>query len=478
MNSMSITTDYLVIGAGATAMAFVDTLLDESDASVLMVDRHAQPGGHWNDAYPFVRLHQPSAFYGVNSCELGSGKKDNSEWGAGLYEQASGAEVVSYFDQVMRQRFVPSGRVRYFPMHNYEGDRSESHCITSLLTGKSNQIQVRRKLVDATFAQTAVPSTHAPRYRIAPGVRCIPLNDLPKVARPYERYVVVGGGKTGIDACLWLLQNGVDPGRIQWIVPNAAWLLDRANIQPGQENLLRTIGSLVNQFEAMATAESIPDLFNRLEAFGELLRIDTSVEPSVFRAATVSQGELRALRRINNTVRLGRVCAIETSGVSLEKGSIAGNSDALYIDCSASAVPIIPEGSVKVFDGKRINLVTISSYQILFSAAFIACIESHLDDPVQMNALCGVVPPPRVPEDWLRMWAVYLANQRQWKHQPELSRWLAQCHLHLMPTVMKCLQEGDPEKLAVLNRFTEVRKRALDNLPRLLQALEALSQRP
>jgi hypothetical protein len=47
-----------------------------------------------------------------------------------------------------------------------------------------------------------------------------------------------------------------------------------------------------------------------------------------------------------------------------------------------------------------------------------------------------------------------------------------------MPTVMKCLQEGDPEKLAVLNRFTEVRKRALDNLPRLLQALEALSPRP
>ncbi|MEG1042912.1 MAG: FAD/NAD(P)-binding protein, partial [Pseudomonas sp.] len=63
MNTI-LATDYLVIGAGATAMAFVDTLLDESDAHVLMVDRHAQPGGHWNDTYAFVRLHQPSAFYG------------------------------------------------------------------------------------------------------------------------------------------------------------------------------------------------------------------------------------------------------------------------------------------------------------------------------------------------------------------------------------------------------------------------------
>ena len=60
-------TDYLIIGAGAAAMAFADELLTNSDARILMVDRRDKPGGHWNDAYPFVRLHQPSAFYGVNS---------------------------------------------------------------------------------------------------------------------------------------------------------------------------------------------------------------------------------------------------------------------------------------------------------------------------------------------------------------------------------------------------------------------------
>ena len=60
----SLEADYLVIGTGAVGMAFVDTLLDESDASVIMVDNHHAPGGHWNDAYPFVRLHQPSHFYG------------------------------------------------------------------------------------------------------------------------------------------------------------------------------------------------------------------------------------------------------------------------------------------------------------------------------------------------------------------------------------------------------------------------------
>ena len=57
----------MVVGAGVSAMAFGDTLIDHSDASVTIIDRRDSPGGHWNDAYPFVRLHQPSAWYGVAS---------------------------------------------------------------------------------------------------------------------------------------------------------------------------------------------------------------------------------------------------------------------------------------------------------------------------------------------------------------------------------------------------------------------------
>jgi cation diffusion facilitator CzcD-associated flavoprotein CzcO len=62
MDAKPIETDYLVVGTGGTAMAFVDTLLTETDAEIVMVDKHHRPGGHWNDAYPFVRLHQPSAY--------------------------------------------------------------------------------------------------------------------------------------------------------------------------------------------------------------------------------------------------------------------------------------------------------------------------------------------------------------------------------------------------------------------------------
>jgi len=81
--------DYLVIGAGASAMAFVDELIHNSkELTVVMMDKRAKPGGHWNDAYDFVRLHQPAALYGVNSKRLGIGGED----------LASKAQILSYYE--------------------------------------------------------------------------------------------------------------------------------------------------------------------------------------------------------------------------------------------------------------------------------------------------------------------------------------------------------------------------------------------
>ena len=103
--------DYLVIGSGASGLAFVDTLIAQKpDSRVLIVDKHDRPGGHWNDAYSFVTLHQPSAFYGVSSMELSSGLIDEIGLNKGLHELATGAEVSSYFDRVMRTR-----RTRVWP---------------------------------------------------------------------------------------------------------------------------------------------------------------------------------------------------------------------------------------------------------------------------------------------------------------------------------------------------------------------------
>jgi cation diffusion facilitator CzcD-associated flavoprotein CzcO len=93
-----VETDYLIVGAGALGMTFADQLLTDTDASIVIVDRHHMPGGHWNDAYPFVRLHQPSAFYGAGSRQLGSNRIEAAGFNRGYFELASGSEVLNYFD--------------------------------------------------------------------------------------------------------------------------------------------------------------------------------------------------------------------------------------------------------------------------------------------------------------------------------------------------------------------------------------------
>lgn len=447
MKQSALETDYLVVGSGAVGMAFADVLLDETDADIIIVDRFDKPGGHWNVAYPFVSLHQPAAFYGVSSRELNSGRIDAVGFNKGLGELASGAEVSAYFDAVMRQQFLPTGRVRYFPRCHYDGD-GRFH---SLVTGEPYAVEVRRKTVDATWLKTSVPATHTPGFSIADGVRFMPLNDLPKVEKPPQGYVVIGGGKTAIDACLWLLERGVDPDSIRWIMPRDAWLLNRRNTQSAPEFFEQAIGAQADQMEAIANASSIEDLFDRLEAAGVMVRIDRDVRPKMFHGATISELELAALRRIKNIIRLGRVSAIEPDRIVLEHGSVPTGPEQLHIDCSASAIPNL---EIKpVFEDGLITPQTVRSYQPVFSAAFIAHVEAAYDDEAVKQALCQVVPLPNHVSDWVVMTAAFMGNQYRWSQDKALRQWLRANRLDGFSQLVASVDKDDTMKVQILQRL-------------------------
>ena len=424
MQEQTLETDYLVVGSGAVGMAFSDVILNETDANIVIADLHDRPGGHWNDAYPFVRLHQPSALYGVNSRTLGRGTKDATGLNAGLDELATGAEVLSYFEQVMQQQFLPTGRVAYHPQCRYEQQGGE-HTFTSLVSGQRWRVKVRRKLVDTRYFDVQVPSTHQRPYAVAPGLRCVPLNDLPGITQPPAGFVVVGAGKTGMDACLWLLAHGVEPDNIRWIMPRDAWLQDRAPFQSGQRASALRIA--VEQMEAAAAATSLADLFVRLEAGGHLLRLDPGVEPTLYRCATVTRAELEQLRRIRHVVRLGRVQRIEPERIVLEQGSIAADPGWLYVDCSARAfrnrdVP-------PIFNGGTVMPQVVRTCMTTFSAALIAHVEVAFGTDAEKNAMCAPVPHPEQPIDWLRMTVVAMANQLRWSRDTGVRAWLAASRL-------------------------------------------------
>src|SRR5882672_10612565 len=146
----SIDTDYLVVGAGAMGMAFADALIDHADVHVTLVDRRHAAGGHWQDAYPFVQLHQSSVFYGVPSTVLGSGAIQLEGPEAGLQERARRSEIQAYYDDVLYRRFLASGRVTFLGASEYHTD-GHSHLATSLVSGETVRVAVRRRVVDATY---------------------------------------------------------------------------------------------------------------------------------------------------------------------------------------------------------------------------------------------------------------------------------------------------------------------------------------
>ncbi|MEM9748228.1 MAG: NAD(P)/FAD-dependent oxidoreductase [Actinomycetota bacterium] len=409
----SIDADYVVVGAGAMGMAFVDEILTHSDADVVMIDAHGAPGGHWNDAYPFVRLHQPSFFYGVSSTRLGSDRIDDVGLNAGLSELASGAEVCAYFDHVMHRRFLPSGRVRYLPRTRYQNGRA-----TVLPSGTDLEVSARRAVVDATYMKVTVPSVRPPDYDVEPGVVVIPPNDLVHVERPPGGYVVVGAGKTAFDAILWLLDRSVDPSSVQWVVPRDSWLINRAMTQPGP---LFRIGE---QIALIADATSPADMFSRLESAGQLLRIDPAREPEMYRCATVTEAELDQLRRIDQVIRLGRVRRLTAERMELDGGTVDTPDEVVYVNCTADGLerrPIVP-----VFDDATITLQTVRACQQVFSAALIGRVETLPEiDRATKNELATVIPHPDTPHDFLTGTLAHIHNMGRWSQHAELAAWMA-----------------------------------------------------
>ena len=442
-------TDYLIVGSGLVGMAFADTLFTETDANIIIVDRYAKPGGHWNLAYPFVTLHQPSAYFGVSSKELSRGEIDHIGLNKGMSDLATGAELLAYFDDVMRQRFLASGRVQYFPMCEYEGDGK----FRSKLTGKEHSV-FYKKLVDATFLTIAVPSTHTPNFSIAPGVSFMPINDLPKVTNKPAGYVVIGGGKTGIDACLWLLEREVDPDDITWIRSRDAWLLDRANTQPTEEFFSFSVGSLAAQYEAIGGATSIEDMFDRLEEGGYLVRLDKNIRPSMFHAATISQGEIAQLQRIRNIVRMGHVKAIEADHIVLAEGEIAISENHVHVDCSASLERSFGHKQpVPIFDGNCITPQMIRAYQPAFSASMAAYVEVNYKDEAEKNRLCSLVPLPNNDVDFIPMTLAMMMNQFNWTQDKSLRQWIKNNRLDGFTKLISSVDQDDDEKVNILKRI-------------------------
>ncbi len=460
----AIETDYLVIGAGAAGMSFTDALIDaDQDSDVVMVDRRLAPGGHWNDSYPFVRLHQPAACYGVNSRALGNDELDERGLNTGLYQQADGVEICDYFRRVMDEHHVASGQVRFFPMSNYLGLETSYVAFVGALTGATTEVKVRRAVVDARYLEPTIPSRQTPSFTVDTDVRCVAVNELADVREPATGYTIIGGGKTGSDACTWLLESGVDPDNICWIRARDAWMWNRAQVQP-LELVTDTIDGVSRGVEASARAESVDDLFARLEACGQLLRLDPNVAPTMYHAATLTVAELELLRTIENVVRLGHVKSIRAHEIGLEQGTIPTDRGQLYVDCSAAGLGKAP--ARPIFEPGRITLQCVSTVFPTFNAAVIGYLEaSRGNDEVAKSRLSPTNRYPDTATDWIPNMRGQLESLRLWNEQPDIAAWLESSRLNIARGMFEKARQ--PRMAEAITRLVTYTEGAVANLERL-----------
>jgi hypothetical protein len=383
--------DYLVVGAGAMGMAFTDALIDHADVRVALVDRRHGVGGHWLEAYPFVRLHQASAFYGVASTLLGGNRVQPSGPEAGLHERAGVSEIRAYYDHVLAERMLASGRVDFLPNCEY-ADRT----IVSRVSGRRYDVPDACRIVDARYLAPDIPAETPPPFDVADGARVIPVNDLARLNDAPSRFVIVGSGKTATDACIWLLQGGVDPDAICWVRPRDPWMQNRAVVQPDPAVFL---GMVADTLVAAEGAPSLEDIFLRLEDAGIMLRIDRAVTPTMARTPTLAAWELDHLRSIEHVVRLGHVRSVRPGRIDLTGGSVDVDIDALVVHCAATGLhtpPLVP-----IWGPSAITLQLVRSGFPCFGAAVTGYVEATREDGAEKNRLC----PPSPYPDSLAGWA-------------------------------------------------------------------------
>ncbi len=410
----TIDADYLVVGAGAMGMAFTDALIDHADVRVALVDRRHSVGGHWLEAYPFVRLHQASAFYGVPSTLLGGGQLQQRGPEHGLQERATQAEICGYYDRVLTNRMQESGKVEFFPNCEYVGDGTVVSCIS----GERYEVSERCRIVDARYLAPSVPAETPPPFGVSDDARVLPVNDLARLGDGPSSYVVVGSGKTATDACIWLLSRGVVPDAICWVRPREPWMMNRAVVQPDPAIFL---GMVADTMQAAEQATSLDDLFLRLEEAGIMLRIDRTLMPTMAKAPTLAAWELEQLRTIENVVRRGHLENVDRGKLTFADGSVAVSNDALVVHCAADGLKYPP--LVPVWRPDAITLQPVRAGFPCFGAAMIGYTEATRQDDEEKNRLCQPSPFPDSLAQWAAMNVLGTRNAMTFLSEPDMKAW-------------------------------------------------------
>ncbi len=313
--------DYLVVGAGLTGMCFVDVILKYTDASVMLVDNKNGPGGHWFEPYKYVNLHQNADTYGIESLELKDG---------------SGSAVKKHFEDALE---VFKKNKNFHVQFNVTIDME-----------RIDRCPRHKTLVDATYLTVSRLPT---KWKMTTPWT-LKLRDIP--------HVVVGGGKTGMDTCIWLRKHGVP---VTWIVSHDAVWLKREkvnNLGPVPKSVLcaRIMEFVIKRIDPWFALKTDDRIFSE------------SKKPSRHRCAIIKEEECKIIKTVK-IIRHGYVKERKENTLYFQNGEQIDFGNSEFVDCVQNGCPI--RETVPIFQKNKIVLQPIVMCQQSFSATTIAKIE-------------------------------------------------------------------------------------------------------
>lgn len=221
--------DLCVIGAG---YAGINALFAASQhlrrgARVLVIDRHREIGGMWLTTYPFVRLHQPYAFFTFGSATWAL-KKPRTHL-------ASRDEILDHFRHTVARL---QGRLQIdFAFETiYNGHEPHDEAITVRFSALGDEEATRQARTQKLIV--AIGADIQPRSSLtftSKQVRSISPNQLAQItaeahAAPVPVYIM-GSGKTAMDCAHWL-QKAPTSTRLTLIAGRGALFRNRDVIFP------------------------------------------------------------------------------------------------------------------------------------------------------------------------------------------------------------------------------------------------------
>lgn len=238
-------------------------------------------------------------------------------------------------------------------------------------------------------------------------------------------------------------------------------MLNRAVVQPDSTVGL---GLAADTMAAAAEAESLDDMFLRLEAAGVMLRIDGAAVPTMAKTPTLGIWELELIRTIEHVVRLGHIRSVTEGEMALDGGVVNLSPGSLVVHCAASGLrnpPLVP-----LWQPDRVRLQTIRVGFPCFGAALAGFVEATRDDDRERNRLCPPNTLPDSPTTWAQMQVRGTLATRTFSAEPDVHAWVNRCALN--PARVDPTERDEPGVQAAVARLAAVTDRGLARLTEFL----------